>query len=122
MWVGNVPVVANEPVPLALLPEGCSLHRLACLTLKQHQQPYFIRHITSGVRGLQMALVAGLGIGCLNQSAVPTELNNVEATNLPELPQAEFFLLQGPDDDSCKAKTCAAFSEILKSTLSGRMN
>lgn len=121
MWVGNLPALANEPVPLALLPEGCSLHRLACQTLKQHQRPYFIRHITSGVRGLQTALVAGLGIGCLNQSAVPTGLHNVEAMNLPSLPQAEFILLQGPDDDSSKAKTCAAFSEILKSTLSGRM-
>ena len=120
MWVGNTPTSQHEPLPLALLPEGCSLHQLACHTLKQHQRSYLIRHIASGVRGLQTALVAELGVGCLNQSAIPAELHQWgESLDLPSLPFAEFMLLHGPEDSSETSKTCAAFSEILHSALSG---
>lgn len=122
LWVSASAPAQHEPLPLALLPEGCSLHRLACQTLKQHQLPYVIRHIASGVRGLQTAVIAGLGIACLNRSAVPAEfLNKNHTQRLPPLPSAEFVLLKGPDDNSETSQVCAAFSEILQATLSGAM-
>lgn len=82
------------PLPLLVLPEGCRLQRFVRQTLDGNNEPYVIAHSASGVAGLQSALTAGLGVSCLNESAVP---DGVEAwrfaQRLPSLPDVEFSLL-----------------------------
>jgi len=105
----------GRPVPLALLPEGCSLHRLACSRLDAAGIPYVVSHIASGVAGLQAALTAGLGIACLNASAVAGQgLRLLDEDTLPALPSARFLLLQAPsEEDSAQSRRLQVLSETI---------
>lgn len=118
LWVSASALSWVQPLPLVLLPEGCMLHRAACQALSREHHPWFVRHISSGVRGLQDAVAAGLGIACLNRSAMPRDgVVAVQQPSLPRLPEAEFVLLSRPADQSEFGQTCAAFAEILQQTL-----
>ncbi len=109
----------SAPISLALLSEGCTLHKMACQTLKNHHRPYVIRHVASGVRGLQEAITAGLGIGCLNLSAINfKEMSSPLEFTLPDLPDAEFVLYSRDFNDAIKQHTCESFSQILVQMLS----
>lgn len=86
------------PLPLVLLPDTCSLHQYVVRVLKRTRVPYRVSHSASGVAGLQMALAAGLGISCLNRSAIPAGVAALDAAtasslHLPALPEVEFCLL-----------------------------
>lgn len=80
------------PLPLVALPADCSLQRFVRQLLEAHNVPYVIAHSASGIAGLQSALVAGLGVSCLNASAIPQEAGRL-ARPLPPLPEIEFRLL-----------------------------
>ncbi|MBP2298748.1 LysR family transcriptional regulator [Azospirillum picis] len=84
----------RAPLPLLGLPQDCSLQRFVRKLLEAHGVPYVVAHSASGVAGLQSALVAGLGISCLNMSAVPDDVGTFRlAQTLPPLPEVEFSLL-----------------------------
>ncbi|MDR5835896.1 LysR family transcriptional regulator [Caballeronia sp. LZ034LL] len=95
-WVtaaGRPDLPRGRPVPLVLLPEFCSLHRLAVDSLQKKGMPFYVSHIASGVEGLTAALEAGLGVGCLNASAAARPgLRTLSKPALPSLPKARFFL------------------------------
>lgn len=103
-WVA-APGVADElppgiALPLVLLPDTCSMHQFVVQLLKRKRLPFEIAHSASGVAGLQLALAAGLGVSCLNASAigagvVPVGTQTAAQLRLPALPDAEFFLLPG---------------------------
>ena len=58
--------------------------------------PYALAHVASGVAGLQSALAAGLGVACLNESAVCDGVVRLAAPNgLPALPRVAFQFLPG---------------------------
>lgn len=87
----------NE-LPLVLLPPDCSLHGLAVQRLRRHRSAHRIAHQASGVAGLQAALRAGLGVGCLNASAIGPGLAIARSPRLPALPDCAFALLAPPAD------------------------
>ena len=64
----------------------------AAQALERDHVGYEIVYSTSGVAGLQSALRAGLGIACLNASAIPHGVEPYRA-GLPALAQARFLLL-----------------------------
>lgn len=95
LWVAarDQPIFPDHnAIKIALLSETCSLHRLARNELTRHGIKHTVAHIASGVAGLQAAVAAGLGIGCLNASAVIEE-QMAEVAGLPALPAATIFLL-----------------------------
>ena len=95
-WVAapSLEIDDGAPLPLVLLPDGCQLQRFVRQTLDSHNEPYVIAHSASGVAGLQSALVAGLGVSCLNLSSVPDGVGAWRlAQRLPALPDVEFSLL-----------------------------
>jgi DNA-binding transcriptional LysR family regulator len=84
----------EAPLPLLGLPQDCSLQRFIRQVLETHEIPYVVAHSASGVAGLQSALVAGLGVSCLNASAVPKDTGTCRPLDfLPSLPEVEFSLL-----------------------------
>jgi len=88
----------DSPLPLVLLPDTCSLHQYVVQLLWRRRLAYVVMHSASGVAGLQLALAAGLGLSCLNASAVgpgiaPLDARTLARLKLPALPPAEFFLL-----------------------------
>ncbi|MBN3855304.1 LysR family transcriptional regulator [Paraburkholderia sp. Ac-20340] len=89
------------PWPLVLLPSACQLQRYVVKLLERARIPYLISHSASGVAGLQLALKAGLGLSCLNESAIGEGVEVCPASfGLPALPAAEFHLLPGQPGES----------------------
>lgn len=88
------------PLPLLVLPEGCSLRHFTQHVLEKHRVPYVVAHSASGVAGLQLALKAGLGGACLNASSIPDGVTVRAAENLPPLPEVEFRLLSPRDGET----------------------
>ncbi|MCR6628776.1 MAG: LysR family transcriptional regulator [Magnetospirillum sp.] len=82
------------PVPLVILPASCSLHQYTVAQLQRRRVPHVVAHMASGVAGVQLALAAGLGVACLNESSVcPGLVPVAKDLGLPELPPVEFRLL-----------------------------
>jgi DNA-binding transcriptional LysR family regulator len=120
VWVGAAQTLHERPVlappwPLVLLPSTCQLQRRVVKLLDEARMPYLISHSASGVAGLQLALKAGLGISCLNESAIGEGLMPCPASfGLPALPSAEFHLLPGqPGEAAHVTNARAALAELL---------
>lgn len=87
---------AHQPAPLIALPGTCTLQKALRAMLDEAGTRYFIAHSASGVAGLQSALSAGLGLSCLNESAVPGDVAVVAPSlfrRLPRLPDVQFNLI-----------------------------
>lgn len=83
-----------RPLPLVVLPENCALQRLILHTLNHNRVDYEIAHSAAGVAGLHLALAAGLGVTCLNRSAIPAGMAILDAGfGLPAVPDVEFTFL-----------------------------
>lgn len=95
-WIADKSFIVpdSKPMPLVVLPDTCSLQRLIVDVLKGSDLSYEITHTASGVGGLHLALSAGLGVSCLNASAIPEGIapftNNAA---LPALPDVEFTMV-----------------------------
>ncbi|WP_042262680.1 LysR family transcriptional regulator [Paraburkholderia heleia] len=120
MWVGATQTLRERPAltppwPLVLLPATCQLQRRVVRLLDEARMPYLISHSASGVAGLQLALKAGLGISCLNESSIGEGLMPCPASfGLPALPAAEFHLLPGrPGESAHVTNARAALAELL---------
>jgi DNA-binding transcriptional LysR family regulator len=95
-WVSDKKFQMPEagPLPLVVLPDTCSLQRFVIKSLDRHHVPYSIMHSASGIGGLHLALAAGLGVTCLNASAIPDDMVKWGAdAQLPVLPEVEFSLV-----------------------------
>jgi DNA-binding transcriptional LysR family regulator len=98
LWVSaaDTPSRLATPYPLVLLPSTCQLQRFVVKLLDEHKVPYVVSHSASGVAGLQLALRAGLGISCLNESSIGGGVVACASSiGLPALPAVEFHLLPG---------------------------
>ncbi|MEX3843381.1 LysR family transcriptional regulator [Paraburkholderia sp. BR10882] len=120
VWVGATQTLRERPAltppwPLVLLPATCQLQRRVVRLLDEARMPYLISHSASGVAGLQLALKAGLGISCLNESSIGEGLMPCPASfGLPALPAAEFHLLPGrPGESAHVTNARAALAQLL---------
>ncbi|HZZ13480.1 MAG TPA: LysR family transcriptional regulator [Paraburkholderia sp.] len=98
LWVTAADARPNpaSPYSLVLLPSSCQLQRFVVKLLDEHNVPYVVSHSASGVAGLQLALKAGLGISCLNESSIGGGVVAcAPGVGLPALPTVEFHLLPG---------------------------
>ena len=98
VWLGatGLRIARGEPVRLLALPDTCSLHQFTVALLRRRKVPYVLAHVASGVAGLQSALAAGLGVACLNESAVSDGVSRLAPPHgLPSLPRVAFQFLPG---------------------------
>ncbi|MDM0017811.1 LysR family transcriptional regulator [Variovorax saccharolyticus] len=87
-------IVRGEPLRLLVLPDSCSLHQFTIRLLRERRVPHAVAHVASGVAGLQSALAAGLGVACLNESALCAGVARLPAPHgLPSLPRVAFQFL-----------------------------
>lgn len=95
MWMAadGTAAPAQDAFPLLALPETCALRQYVERLLSRRGVPYSVAHVASGVAGLQLAVAAGLGVACLNESALGAGMARLHAPGLPALPMAEFRLL-----------------------------
>lgn len=97
-WLGAVGMrlAHGEPLRLLALPDTCSLHQFTVALLRRRRVPYVLAHVASGVAGLQSALAAGLGVACLNESAISDGVARLDTPHgLPALPRVAFAFLPG---------------------------
>ena len=85
MWVagGSEAAEARTPLPLVLLPEPCVLRAHALEAMKRLSRPYTIVLCASGIRGVQAAVVAGLGISILPKSCVSSRMRILKGLPVP---------------------------------------
>jgi DNA-binding transcriptional LysR family regulator len=84
---------AADTLPLLVLPDTCSLQRFTVQTLDAQGVAYHIAHTATDIGGLHLALAAGLGVACLNASAIPPTAAPFDGyAGLPSLPEVEFSL------------------------------
>ncbi|MFD4837834.1 LysR family transcriptional regulator [Achromobacter sp. NPDC058515] len=88
------------PLPLLVLPETCALRQYVERLLSRRSLAYSVAHVASGVAGLQLAISAGLGVACLNESALAPGIARLNAPGLPALPAVEFRLLPARPGES----------------------
>lgn len=94
-------VVRGEPVRLLVLPDNCSLHRFTVGLLRERKVAHRVAHVASGVAGLQSALAAGLGVACLNTSALVEGVSRLAPPHgLPALPRVTFQFLPPRADET----------------------
>lgn len=91
---GWQPAPRGEPLPLLALSDSCSLRQFTEQLLQKRRVDYRVAHVASGVAGLQSALAAGLGVACLNESALAEGVGLLAPPHgLPALPRVDFHLL-----------------------------
>ncbi|MEI9948433.1 MAG: LysR family transcriptional regulator [Pseudomonadota bacterium] len=91
-WVSSAELAlpAQGPLPLVLLSPECALHALALELLDRAGTPRRVAVICSGTAGIQAALRGGLGLGCLNEGSIPSDLRVRTDRRLPSLPGMRF--------------------------------
>ncbi|WP_144655023.1 LysR family transcriptional regulator [Achromobacter dolens] len=116
LWMGAEGAPAPpEPLPLLALPETCALRQYAERLLARRAVPYAVAHVASGVAGLQLAIGAGLGVACLNESALAPGISRLQAPGLPPLPDVEFRLLPArPGEDAFIGQAREAIERALR--------
>ncbi|HEY9318419.1 DNA-binding transcriptional LysR family regulator [Achromobacter deleyi] len=102
LWMGaeGAAAPAGESLALLVLPETCALRQYVERLLSRRGVPYSVAHVASGVAGLQLAISAGLGVACLNESALAPGVARLHAPGLPALPMVEFRLLPARPGES----------------------
>jgi len=95
VWMGarGLSWQKGTPLRLLVLPDTCALHQFTVKLLRQRRVPHEVAHVASGVAGLQSALAAGLGVACLNESALCDGVVSLRQASLPALPRVAFHVL-----------------------------
>ncbi len=92
----------SAPLKLVTLGPGCTLRTLTEKLLGQRKIAFTVVHVANGVAGMQSALAAGLGVACLNESALcdGVQLFNAKNLRLPTPGIASFQMLGAKRDSS----------------------
>lgn len=85
--------IDNSPLPIITMSSSCLLKDFTEQSLIQNKIPFYIAHTATGVKGITAAVEAGLGVSCLNKSALNDNIGVINSSyNLPELPNIRFML------------------------------
>ncbi len=94
VWVKSEQLQLNDqPVPLALFPQGCLYRQRAIASLDKARRPWRIAFGSHSLTGIQAAVTSGLGISVLPTSAVLAEHHLCE--HMPALAPTELALVSG---------------------------
>jgi DNA-binding transcriptional LysR family regulator len=91
---------ASAPVPLVLLGVGCPVREIALDALQRSGRAHHLQLSCTGSHGAVAALRAGWGVGCLNQAAIPADLEVLTRTRPREWAspgKLSFYLMAKPE-------------------------
>ncbi len=94
-WVAapQAEVVREDPLPLALFPEGCGVRDIAIRALEQAGRRWRIAYCSNQFSPLKTAITEHRAVGVLPSRAVPGDLMRVgEEYGLPELKNSELVM------------------------------
>lgn len=93
------PVPASGSAPLVLLGPDCPVRVMALEALARAGRPHHLQLSCTGAHGAVAAIRAGWGIGCLNQSAIAPDLqqlSKLQARQWPSPGRLSFYLQARP--------------------------
>jgi DNA-binding transcriptional LysR family regulator len=88
-----------QPVPLVLLGPDCPVRAIALAAIARLGRPHRVQLTCSGSQAAVAAIRAGWGVGCLNQSAIPADLDVLtrqDPKRWPSPGRLPFYLLARP--------------------------
>jgi DNA-binding transcriptional LysR family regulator len=91
---------ATAPAPLVLLGVGCPVREIALEALQRSGRAHHLQLSCTGSHGAVAALRAGWGVGCLNQAAIPADLNVLTRTHPRDWPspgKLSFYVMAKPE-------------------------
>jgi DNA-binding transcriptional LysR family regulator len=100
-WVAGAgySLPASGPAPLVLLGPDCPVRTMALASLSRSGRPHHLQLSCSGAHGAVAAIRSGWGIGCLNASAIPADLqvlSRKDARGWPSPGKLSFYALARP--------------------------
>lgn len=99
MWVGSASHATQEedPLPLAVFPQGCVCRDLALRALEAADRPWRIAYASRSITVLQSAVADGFAISVMEESTISRDLRVLGAAEgLPPLPAVEIALHRAP--------------------------
>ncbi|GGX65275.1 LysR family transcriptional regulator [Tateyamaria omphalii] len=91
----------NDPIPLALFPEGCEVRRLATSSLNKSGLKWNIVCSSNQLAPIFAMISTGSAIGVLPSRAVPKDFIRIgNEFGLPHLPNADLLLKLAPQADA----------------------
>ncbi|MEH6578469.1 MAG: LysR family transcriptional regulator [Amphritea sp.] len=104
----------NQPLPLALHPEGCIYREHTFKVLNALGIPYRIVFSAQGTVSVQAAVIAGMGLSVTSQGNIPSELMVVpDEWGLPALGQTDIRIFQNEKSSA----SLDSFASILRREL-----
>ncbi len=86
-----------DPLPLALFPEGCSYRSHAIGALEAQGRSWRATYVSPSLTGIQAAVLGGLGVSALPQSALLPGLQALDQEDgFPPLPEIELAIEISP--------------------------
>ena len=110
MWVGSRSHAAQEedPLPLALYPQGCVCRDLALQALDKADRRWRIAYASRSITVLQSAVADGFAVSVMEESTISSGLQVLgEAEGLPPLPAVEIALHRAPGSLSAPVQRLA---------------
>lgn len=100
-WVasGAFAAALSQPVPLVLLGPDCPVRGIALAAIARLGKTHRVQLTCTGSQAAVAAIRAGWGVGCLNQSAVPADLDVLtrqDPKRWPSPGRLSFYLLARP--------------------------
>jgi len=94
VWVKSPRLqLSDQPVPLALFPQGCLYRQRAIGSLDKAKRPWRLAFASHSLTGIQAAVASGLGLSVLPTSAVLAEHH--VCAGMPALAPSELALVSG---------------------------
>jgi len=100
-WVasGAFAAALSQPVPLVLLGPDCPVRGIALAAIARLGKAHRVQLTCTGSQAAVAAIRAGWGVGCLNQSAIPADLDVLtrqDPKHWPSPGRLPFYLLARP--------------------------
>lgn len=106
---------SEDPLPLAVFPDGCRLRDMAMAALDATGRKWRVAYSSNQFAPLRAAIVAGAAIGILPSRAVPRDLIRVGSEyGLPELPPAELVIKLRAQAPEAAHRLAAAIAQALR--------
>lgn len=100
-WVGDSNLIShNRPVPLVLSPHPCVYRTAAIHTLEEAGRSWRPVFSSTSYASTVAAVKAGMGIAVFPSTMIPSDLQEAEATLLPNLPKTHVSSLKQRADNT----------------------
>jgi DNA-binding transcriptional LysR family regulator len=94
VWAaGAIPVEAQDPLPLALYPQGCLFRKWAIEALDAARRPWRLAFVSHSLAAVESIAAQGLAVTVVKAGTFPAKLRALsEADGMPSLPAADICL------------------------------